>query len=332
MRVVVTGGAGYLGSVLTNLLLRQGHEVLVLDALRYGGPSLPGFLHHPNFTFVHADIRQKRELYAALQAAEAVVHMAAVVGYPACKQEREGEVRSINENGVKVVFDAAEKAGCKRFIFASTYSNYGICPKGEVLNEDSPLQPQSLYAETKIAAERFLLHQAGNGARCAPIVFRFATAMGISPRMRFDLMVNQFALEAFQQRRLVLFQDTFQRCFAHVEDIAQGVLSALEAPIESVGAEVFNLGSQRAICTKRQLAERVAEAFPGTEIETRQVNPDGDMRDIRISFEKIESVLGFRSRYDIGQTVDELKRVLEAGIFPDPASVCYRNVKMKMTV
>jgi len=199
---VITGGAGYIGSLLTSELLRANWRVTVLDSLLFGGESLVGFLHHPNFHFVKTDVTEPRAVRDALKAGwpkpDSVVHLAAIVGFPACQAVGRQAAWRYNVEATKLVFEQSAALGAERFVFGSTYSNYGMSVDGKPVTEESPLNPQSLYAETKIAAEEFLLAQ--KDSVTAPLSFRFATLYGISPRTRFDLIVNQFVLEAFTKR------------------------------------------------------------------------------------------------------------------------------------
>ena len=206
--VVITGGAGYIGSLLTSELLRANYRVTVLDSLLFGGESLVPFLTHPNFHFIKADVTEPRAIKDSLrdgwQKPNAIVHLAAIVGFPACQAVGKQVAWKYNVEATKMVFEQSADLGVERFVFASTYSNYGLSKDGKPVTEESPLNPQSIYAETKIAAEEFLLGQ--KDSACAPLLFRFATLYGISPRTRFDLIVNQFVLDAFTKRALIIYQ------------------------------------------------------------------------------------------------------------------------------
>ena len=198
--VLITGGAGYIGSLLTGELLRAGHKVSVLDKLLFGGDSILPYLANPNFRFVKTDVWEPRALKEAVKKVggppDTVVHLAAIVGFPACQAVGKQVAWRYNVEATQNVFEQAEEVGAKRFVFSSSYSNYGQSDDGSPVTEDSPLNPQSLYAETKIAAEDYLL--ANKESNCSPLIFRFATLYGLSPRTRFDLIVNQFVLEAFK--------------------------------------------------------------------------------------------------------------------------------------
>ena len=227
--VLVTGGAGYIGSLLTGELLRLGKYVTVVDDLLFGGESLLAYLAHPRFHFYKANLWEPRTLRSALPAdwprPEAVVHLAAIVGFPACQAVGRQVAWRYNVEVTERVFEQATILGANRLVYASTYSNYGLSPDGKPVTEESPLTPQSLYAETKIAAERYLLAQAGS--TCSPLIFRLATLYGISPRTRFDLIINQFVLEAFTRRELLIYQRGYSRSFMHVRDAVRGFILGL---------------------------------------------------------------------------------------------------------
>ena len=321
--LLVTGGAGYIGSLLTGVMLSAGWRVTVVDSLLFGGESLLGYRHLPEFRLLPLDVT-KDDLTQPLEGVDAVVHLAALVGFPACQAVGRGVAWRYNVDATRRVFEAAEAAGARRFVFASTYSNYGLSPPGEPVREDSPLHPQSLYAETKIAAEELLIERA-RASRCAPLVFRFATLFGISPRTRFDLIVNQFVLEALQKRRLVIYQRGYSRSFVHVRDVVDGIALGLTAPETRVRGEVYNLGADEGNFTKDQIAEMVARHLPETHIEHQDLSFGGDMRDISVSFAKVRERLGFRARLSVEDGVVEVRDALRQGLIQEPAGPRYRN-------
>jgi nucleoside-diphosphate-sugar epimerase len=335
-RVLITGGAGYIGSLLTGMLLERGWTVTVVDKLLFGGESLLGYWRHPCFRFTPGDVTEPATLEAtadglrvgrlAASRFDAVVHLAAIVGFPACQAVGPKVARLYNTESVRLVFGAAEAAGVGRFVLASTYSNYGLSPDGLPVDENSPLNPQSLYAETKIAAERLLLERAGT-ARCSPIVLRFATIFGVSPRTRFDLIVNQFVLEALTRRRLVIYQKGYARSFLHVGDVCRAIAIALEAPRATVHGEVFNVGGDALNHTKLEIVELVRRHVPGTAVEIKDLTFGGDMRDIRVSFEKIRRVLGFEPTVGVEDGILEVRDALADGMIRDAGGERYRNAQ-----
>ena len=327
--ILITGGAGYIGSLLTSELLRANYRVTVLDSLLFGGESLVPFLYHPNFHFVKADVTEPRAIKDSLkdgwQKPDAIVHLAAIVGFPACQAVGKQVAWRYNVESTKLVFDQAVDLGVERFVFSSTYSNYGLSPDGKPVAEDSPLNPQSLYAETKIAAEEFLLTQ-GNSS-CAPLIFRFATLYGISPRTRFDLIVNQFVLEAFTKRQLIIYQRGYSRSFVHIRDVARGVMMGLEAERQKICGEVFNLGTDNGNYSKDDIVRLVLKRMPETVVEYKDLTFGGDMRDITVSFAKIKKVLGFDTTLDVDDGIRELLFALKAGIIRNPNDEKYRNAQ-----
>ena len=327
--VLITGGAGYIGSLLTSELLRANYRVTILDSLLFGGESLVPFLHHPNFHFVKADVTEPRAIKDALrdnwQKPNAIVHLAAIVGFPACQAVGKQVAWRYNVDATKLVFGQAIDLGVDRFLFASTYSNYGLSPDGKPVTEESPLNPQSLYAETKIASEEFLLTQ--RDASCTPLVFRFATLYGISPRTRFDLIVNQFVLEAFTKRELIIYQRGYSRSFVHIRDVVRGVIMGLEAERSKICAEVFNLGTDNGNYSKDDIVRLVLKRLPETIVEYKDLTFGGDMRDITVSFAKIKNVLGFDTTLDVDDGIRELLFALKAGIIRNPTDERYRNAQ-----
>lgn len=327
--VVITGGAGYIGSLLISELLRANYRVTVLDSLLFGGESLIPFLHHPKFHFVKADVTEPRALKDSVkdgwQKPNAIVHLAAIVGFPACQAVGKQVAWRYNVDATKNVFGQAIDLGVERFVFSSTYSNYGLSPNGEPVNEESALNPQSLYAETKIASEEFLLTQ--RHASCAPLIFRFATLYGISPRTRFDLIVNQFVLEAFTKRELIIYQRGYSRSFVHIRDVVRGVIMGLEAERSKICNEVFNLGTDHGNYSKDDIVRLVLKRIPETVVEYKDLTFGGDMRDITVSFAKIKNVLGFDTTLDVDDGIRELLFALKAGIIRNPHDEKYRNAQ-----
>ncbi|MEW6286914.1 MAG: NAD(P)-dependent oxidoreductase [Chloroflexota bacterium] len=327
--ILITGGAGYIGSLLTSELLRLNYRVTVLDSLLFGGESLVPFLHHPNFHFVKSDVTEPRAIKDAVkdgwQKPNALVHLAAIVGFPACQAVGRQVAWKYNVEATKMVFEQAAELGVERFVFSSTYSNYGLSPDGKPVTEESPLNPQSLYAETKIAAEEYLLSQ--KDAPTAPLLFRFATLYGISPRTRFDLIVNQFVLEAFTKRQLIIYQRGYSRSFVHVRDAVRGVIMGLEAEQSKIRGQVFNLGTEKGNYSKDDIVRLVLKRMPETTVEYKDLTFGGDMRDITVSFAKIKKVLGFETTLTVDDGIRELLFALKTGLIQNPTDARYRNAQ-----
>ena len=327
--VLVTGGAGYIGSLLTSSLLRADFRVTVVDSLLFGGEALIPFLHHPNFHFVKADVTESRAVRDSIRKdwpkPEAVVHLAGIVGFPACQAVGHQAAWRYNVEATKTVFGQAVGLGAERFVFASTYSNYGLSSDGKPVTEESSLTPQSLYAETKIAAEEYLL--ANKDSTCAPLSFRFATLYGISPRTRFDLIVNQFVLEAFTKRELIIYQRGYSRSFVHVYDVVRGIMIGLDVDEAKVRGQVYNLGTDSGNYSKDQIVGLVLKRMPDTTVEYKDLTFGGDMRDITVSFEKVHRKLGFETTLTVDDGVREVLYALKSGIIRNPMDEKYRNAQ-----
>jgi len=196
---------------------------------------------------------------------------------------------------------------------------------GKPVTEESPLNPQSLYAETKIAAEQFLISQ--KDSTCAPLLFRFATLYGISPRTRFDLIVNQYVLEAFTKRKLIIYQRGYSRSFVHIRDVVRGVIMGLEADQDKIRGQVFNLGTENGNYSKNDIVNFILKRMPETVVEYKDLTFGGDMRDITVSFEKIKRVLGFDTTLNVDDGVREVLFALKSGLIRNPSDDRYRNAQ-----
>ena len=314
-KILVTGGAGYVGSTLVNQLLRSGKEVKVVDYLANGGDALLSLYNVPGFEFVKADIRDVEEMEKQLDGVDVVVHLAAIVGDPACAKEP-NLARSINFNGSMALYDLCEKKGVKRFIFASTCSNYGkMADENLFVNEDSELRPVSIYAETKVGVEQYLLNQPKVNI-CKPTCLRFSTIFGISPCVRFDLTVNEFTKELALGRELIVFGEQFWRPYCHVYDIARAINTVIGADIEKVAFGVFNVGDTTQNYQKKTLVEYLLEIFPDASI--KYVSKIEDPRDYRVEFAKINNTLDYKTTISVRQGMEEIAQAIRDGVFLDP--------------
>lgn len=322
-RILVTGGAGYIGSVLTRQLLEKGFTVRVFDRLMYGGEPIVDLFNYPSFEFVKGDIRNEAEVRKAMEGVDYVAHLAAIVGDPACAQDRE-LARSTNLEGSKLLYDVANKMGAKKFVFASTCSNYGkMDDPNAFVDEDSKLAPVSLYAETKVATEQYLLSQPKDST-CKPTCLRFSTVYGLSLRPRFDLTVNEFAKELTLGRSLKVFGEQFWRPYCHVFDLARSVVSVLEADASLVAFDVFNVGDTSENYQKKMIIDEVLKELPDSKIEYVQKNEDP--RDYRVSFDKIKNKLGFKLMFTVPDGIRQIKKALEDGFILNPDDPKYKNV------
>jgi nucleoside-diphosphate-sugar epimerase len=299
MRILVTGGAGYVGSVLVPTLLEAGHEVRVLDNLRSGGQGLLGLFANPKFEFLRGDVRDTRAVSEAVSGADLIMHLAAIVGYPACSKDPR-LAREVNLDGTMNLAKCRDPR--QPVIFASTCSNYGAQSDG-MCTEETPLHPLTVYGATKTQAERYLL-EAGN-----VIVYRFATAFGMSPRMRLDLLVNDFVCSALRQKQIVVYEKNFMRPFIHVRDMAEAFLFALDHT-EKMTDDVYNVGSQSLNVTKETVALLVRSRLEFL-LHFADFDHDADRRNYKVSFAKIRS-LGFETSLALEDGIEELIRGLPA--------------------
>lgn len=323
MKVLVTGGAGYIGSVLVRQLLDKGFRVRVIDSLKFGGDALYDVMLNPNFEFVLGDVRNVDEVRDALKGIDAVAHLAAIVGDPACKKYSD-EARETNWEGSVLLFNEAEKAGCKRFVFASTCSNYGKMPDPDsFVTESSALNPISLYAELKVKFEKFLLEEKKDSPMCCTSL-RFSTVYGFSPRIRFDLTVNEFTRNAAINGEQEIWGAQFWRPYCHVDDLARAVILVLESPVEKVKANVFNVGSTEENYNKGMIIEEVCNVVP--DVKVNYVESAEDPRDYRVNFEKIKTELGYTITKKVPDGVREIYKLIKTGIVTDSFAQKFRNI------
>jgi nucleoside-diphosphate-sugar epimerase len=318
VKVTVTGGAGYIGARTTRELLSAGHAVTVLDSLLHGQDAIAAALEGAGARVVRGDVRDPAARAEALKDAAALVHLAAIVGDPACAKDPELS-HKVNVDGTRDLI--ADAAGLERIVFASTCSNYGRMADPLVpIDETAPLAPVSLYAEQKGAIETALL------AREAPpsiTCLRFATIYGVAERMRFDLTVNEFTRDLWAGRTLDVFGEQFWRPYVHVADAARAIAMVLAAPTEQVSGRVFNVGHSDENYRKLDLVGILRERLPDADV--RFVHRDEDPRDYRVSFARIHSELGFDPLMRVPDGIDEVIQGLEDERFGDPFDGRHRN-------
>jgi nucleoside-diphosphate-sugar epimerase len=293
--ILITGGAGYLGSVLVPSLLDAGHEVTVLDNFMFRQATLADCCRYDTFTVVRGDCRDRVLLQRLLPQADFIIPLAALVGAPLCDRDRVA-AETINRDAVRLLCEMASPQ--QRILFPTTNSGYGIGQAGTCCTEETPLHPLSLYARTKADAEKAVLDH-GNG-----LAFRLATAFGMSPRMRVDLLVNDFVNRAMTDRAVVLFESHFKRNFIHVRDIANVFLFAIEH-FEAMCGRPFNVGLDDANLTKRELCERIREHIPQFVFLEAPIGEDPDKRDYIVSNARLAAT-GFRTSWSLDRGIREL--------------------------
>ena len=321
-KILVTGAAGYIGSVLTRQLLSKSYKVRGADILFFGGESLLDICNNPNFEFIKGDICQEEFIEQILNGVTDVIHLAAIVGDPACAKQPE-LAKQVNWEASKLLFDKCEERRINKFIFASTCSNYGKMEGDGFLNEDSLLNPVSLYAELKVKFEKYLLESPIND-KFSPTALRFSTVYGLSPRMRFDLTVNEFIRDAAFKNFLEIFGEQFWRPYCHVEDLARSCVAVLEAHVDKVRKNVFNVGDTSENYQKKMIADEILKLIPNANI--KYIQKSEDPRDYRVDFSKIKKALGYNITKKVPDGLSEIYKVLQDGIISDPYSSKYKNI------
>jgi nucleoside-diphosphate-sugar epimerase len=321
VRVAVTGGAGYIGALASRELLAAGHEVRALDLLLHGQTQLADELEGEGVELIRGDVRDADARRRLLDGAQTVVHLAAIVGDPACAADPE-KAQEINVGATRALLNDAVEGGTKRIVFASTCSNYGRMADPTVpIDETAELAPVSLYAEQKVAVERELLE---GDHDIEAVCLRLATIYGVGPRMRFDLTVNEFTRDLWSGRTLEVFGEQFWRPYVHVQDAARALHTAVDAPAEDVAGEVYNVGHSDENYRKLDLVELITSALGRGDVT--YVHRDEDPRDYKVSFEKIRERLGFTPQMDVPGGIREIIDGLESERFGDPFDGAWSNL------
>jgi nucleoside-diphosphate-sugar epimerase len=315
--VLVIGGAGYIGSILVRKLLAQGRKVRVLDSMVYGDRALWEVLGHENLSVIVGDCRHIQHVVQAVRDVDSVVLLAAIVGDPACERDR-ATALEINYAATRMITEVAKGHGIRRLIFASSCSVYGETQ--DIMTEESAVHPISCYAQTKVDSE-FALLQA-RSETFHPTIVRLATVFGMSPRPRFDLVVNLLTAKAYRDHAITIYNGEQWRPFVHVGDVAEGLLTILNAPLSRVSGQTFNLGDSRLNYTLRDVACELTKIFRNLRVEHLD---NLDRRNYRVSFEKIRSELGFQCKHTLRDGIRELADALESGMIVDYTDVHYHN-------
>ena len=323
--ILVTGGAGYVGSGLLRELLFKGYSVTCVDNLMFGGESLLDIWHNKKFNFIKCDINNKKKIYKILleNNFDTVIHLAAIVGDPACKLYSDLAIKT-NWESSKWLAEKSKETGVSKFNFASTCSNYGKMDNSQLfVNENSMLAPVSLYAELKVKFEKYLLNKMRKSKIFSPTVLRFSTVYGISPRMRFDLTVNEFVKDLALKKNLIIFGKNFWRPYCHVKDFSNAFITIMKSPKHKVAYNVFNVGDTKENYTKQMIVDEILKVLPNSKI--KYIKKNEDPRDYRVNFDKIKKELGFKISMRVPDGIIEIKRMIEEGLIQDPENQKYYN-------
>jgi len=320
-RVLITGGGGYIGSVLSRMLLGNGYGVRIFDNFTFGIDPVAEILNHPDVEVVIGDIRKIDDLKKGIKGVNHIIHLAAIVGDPACSVQGDVAVETNFLSTIRLARLARDN-GIKKFIFASTCSIYGASGD-KIIDEESSTNPVSLYAETKLDAEKELLALLDE----KPIltILRFGTAYGLSPRMRFDLVINYLTKKALQDKEIKIFGGDQWRPFVHIYDISRAIKMILDADDGAIKGEIFNVGSTKENYRMNEIGRIIKEIMPDTNVEI--VEQIQDKRSYNVSFKKIENRLGFKNEKTVKDGVTEIKDAIESGIIDNPNDDKYYNHK-----
>lgn len=321
---MLTGAAGYIGSMVTMALLQRGFRVLGVDNLSFGSRSLATLISYPSFEFEKLDLTNFEAIQKLIsnRRPDHVVHLAAIVGDPACKAQPE-LARKVNLLATQHLYESCAGTNVKRFVFASTCSNYGLSAGDELLSEDSPLNPVSLYAECKVAAEEWLLNHATSGPQA--FVLRFSTAHGLSPRMRFDLTVNEFTKVLLEGLPLDLYDAATWRPYCHVVDFGRVISQCLSSESLNATSYVLNVGSDTQNFRKLDIVDKISAHLPPGTARIKNLGDGKDRRNYRVSFKKLIETLAVTPIYTVDETIISIGNALRAGVFQDGRAI-YANV------
>ena len=320
VNVLVTGGAGYIGSRLIPRLLKENYSVTVLDNFMYGQSSLLECCSDPNFSVVRGDCRDELILKPLVEKAEVIIPLAALVGFPLCDKDKMAAV-STNLQAIQSMLQWRSLQ--QRVLISCTNSGYGIGSEGKYCTEETPMNPISLYGKTKVQAENFILSFLKK-KRFNVCILRLATIFGLSPRMRFDLLINQFTKDALMKKPLSLESPCAWRPFLHVQDAARALIYCLQVPVTKISGEIFNVGCGN--YQKKEIAQLIKKHIPGTDIKMSAGAEDS--RDYKVSFAKVKKRLGFKTKFSLERGIVEIKQAIETGIIDDPESEKYSNLKV----
>ena len=298
-KILITGGAGYIGSKLATKLIKIGHKVTVIDILKFSSKSLNHLFSEKNFNFIKGDVRNKKLMRRLIKDNEFIIPLAALVGAPLCEKNKK-EAIDVNLNSIKYLVKLISKRK-KKVIYLTTNSGYGVGEKNKYCDESSPLKPISLYGRTKVEAEKVVMSHKNS------VAFRLATVFGYSYRMRTDLLVNNFVFKSITEKKLTLFEPHFRRNYIHVDDVVDGIIFTLKN-FKRLKSNIYNLGLSSANLTKYMLVKKIKRQLKYLKIKIIHNKKDPDQRDYFVSNKKIEKK-GFKARVKIEDGIKELIKV-----------------------
>ena len=318
--ILIIGGEGYIGNILSAKLLNANYHVTSYDNLLYNNSfCVLDKIDKTNYNFIYGDMCDKKSLENSLKGIDTVVLLAGLVGDPITKKYPV-ESSKINDDGVKNVIDLCAKKNIKQFIFVSTCSNYGLIENNNLADEEYELSPLSLYAKSKVNAEKYILSLKGK-TEMNPTILRFATAFGSSPRMRFDLSISEFTRELYFGNELLVYDAETWRPYCHVKDFARLIQLVIETPSDKVSYQVFNAGGESNNATKQMIVDLIIKKLPKGNVKYKKHG--NDPRNYRVNFNKVSSILGFYPKYSIENGIDELIELLDNHIFDNISN--YKN-------
>tara|TARA_Y100001934_G_C12250173_1_gene724720 strand:- start:245 stop:1264 length:1020 start_codon:yes stop_codon:yes gene_type:complete len=313
-KILIIGGEGYIGSVLCKVLLNDNANVISYDNLIYNNHfKINEKMGYDNYRFINGDICDNKKLDLLIRESNAVILLAGLVGDPISKKYPD-ESALINDIGIRNVIDLCSIHNIKKFIFISTCSNYGLIENNDLAHEKYKLNPLSLYAKSKVNAEKYILSLKGK-TNMNPTILRFATAFGLSSRMRFDLTINEFAYTMSIGKELLIYDANTWRPYCHVQDFVKLIRIVLNASNDKVSFEVFNAGSTKNNATKEMIVDLLLKKLPKSKIN--YCKSGIDPRNYKVDFQKVKSILGFESNYSIEDGIDEILNEIDKGTFLD---------------
>ena len=311
--ILLIGGAGYIGAVITKYLIDKNMKVRVLDNLLYDNKNVINkFLHLDDFSFVRGDLCNQSDIVSSLDGITDVIILGGLVGDPITKKYPDLNDK-INHSGIKNCINTLNNKNLNKVIFVSTCSNYGLIKDDQIADEDFELKPLSLYSKAKVEIEKFILEKKNEKIDYEPVILRFATAFGSSPRMRFDLTINEFIYELLNGKELIVYDPDTWRPYCHVIDFARLTSKIILNNNKNLSFEIFNAGSDKNNFTKRGIVDLIADKIKGSKIKYKE--GDVDPRNYRVSFKKLESKLNFKTKYNVNDGIDELIKFIKSNKF-----------------